>query len=69
MTEENKKPKQRHPFLASEFRDLAEADKWRQQIMCEIGRKVTEIQNEGLGEHRFRDLKDEINKLIREKLH
>ncbi|CAI9099560.1 OLC1v1036404C1 [Oldenlandia corymbosa var. corymbosa] len=67
--EEKKKPKERRPFLASECRDLAEADKWRQQIMREIGRKVTEIQNEGLGEHRLRDLNDEINKLIREKGH
>lgn len=67
--EEKKKPKERRPFLASECRDLSEADKWRQQIMREIGRKVTEIQNEGLGEHRLRDLNDEINKLLREKLH
>ncbi|RVW24747.1 Pre-mRNA-splicing factor ISY1-like [Vitis vinifera] len=65
--EEKKKPKERRPYLASECRDLAEADKWRQQIMREIGRKVAEIQNEGLGEHRLRDLNDEINKLIREK--
>ncbi|KAL9231957.1 hypothetical protein vseg_007115 [Gypsophila vaccaria] len=67
--EEKKKPKERRPFLASECRDLAEADKWRQQILREIGRKVAEIQNEGLGEHRLRDLNDEINKLIREKSH
>ncbi|KAK7313099.1 hypothetical protein VNO77_37509 [Canavalia gladiata] len=67
--EEKKKPKERRPFLASECRDLSEADKWRQQIMREIGRKVAEIQNEGLGEHRLRDLNDEINKLIREKSH
>ncbi|KAL2553630.1 Isy1-like splicing [Forsythia ovata] len=67
--EEEKKPKERRPYLASECRDLAEADKWRQQIMREIGRKVGEIQNEGLGEHRLRDLNDEINKLIREKTH
>lgn len=67
--EEKKKPKERRPYLASECRDLSEADKWRQQIMREIGRKVAEIQNEGLGEHRLRDLNDEINKLIREKVH
>ncbi|GER29617.1 pre-mRNA-splicing factor ISY1-like protein [Striga asiatica] len=67
--EEKKKPKERRPYLASECRDLAEADKWRQQIMREIGRKVAEIQNAGLGEHRLRDLNDEINKLIREKSH
>ncbi|XP_047314356.1 pre-mRNA-splicing factor ISY1 homolog [Impatiens glandulifera] len=67
--EEKKKPKERRPYLASECRDLAEADKWRQQIMREIGRKVAEIQNEGLGEHRLRDINDEINKHIREKFH
>lgn len=69
QAEEKKKPKERRPYLASECRDLSEADKWRQQIMREIGRKVAEIQNEGLGEHRLRDLNDEINKLIREKVH
>ncbi|XP_027356045.1 pre-mRNA-splicing factor ISY1 homolog [Abrus precatorius] len=69
QAEEKRKPKERRPFLASECRDLSEADKWRQQIMREIGRKVAEIQNEGLGEHRLRDLNDEINKLIREKSH
>eukprot|EP01018_Ginkgo_biloba_P006642 Gb_22077 [translate_table: standard] len=67
--EEKKKPKERRPYLASECRDLSEADKWRQQIIREIGRKVMEIQNPGLGEHRLRDLNDEINKLIREKGH
>ncbi|CAL9221389.1 unnamed protein product [Arabidopsis halleri] len=66
---EKKKPKERRPFLASECRDLAEADKWRQQILREIGSKVAEIQNEGLGEHRLRDLNDEINKLLRERYH
>ncbi|CAH8260990.1 unnamed protein product [Arabidopsis lyrata] len=66
---EKKKPKERRPFLASECRDLSEADKWRQQILREIGSKVAEIQNEGLGEHRLRDLNDEINKLLRERYH
>lgn len=67
--EEKKKPKEKRPYLASECRDLADADKWRLQILREIGRKVTDIQNPGLGEHRLRDLNDEINKLIREKGH
>ncbi|KAL6278589.1 hypothetical protein ACE6H2_022190 [Prunus campanulata] len=38
--EVKKKPKERRPYLASECRELAEASKWRQQIMEEIGRKV-----------------------------
>lgn len=45
-------PKQRRPYLATECSDLNEADKWRQQILREIGKKVMEIQNAGLGEHR-----------------
>eukprot|EP00898_Chlorokybus_atmophyticus_P008873 jgi/Chlat1/8988/Chrsp94S08339 len=63
------KPKMKRPYLASLCRDLNDADKWRQQILREIGKKVTEIQNAGLGEGRLRDLNDEINKLIREKGH
>ncbi|CAI5533577.1 unnamed protein product [Closterium sp. Naga37s-1] len=67
--DEKRKPREKRPFLASECRDLSDADKWRQQILREIGRRVTEIQNPGLGEHRIKDLNDEINKLIREKGH
>ena len=50
--EDQGQPKQRRPYLASECLDLVEADKWRQQILREIGKKVMEIQNAGLGEHR-----------------
>ncbi|KAG0502349.1 hypothetical protein HPP92_002421 [Vanilla planifolia] len=67
--EEKRKPKERRPYLASECRDLADADRWRGEILREIGVKVAEIQNEGLGEHRLRDLNDEINKLLRERVH
>lgn len=68
-SEEKRGPKAKRPYLATECHDLNEADKWRQQILREIGKKVMEIQNAGLGEHRIRDLNDEINKLIREKGH
>ncbi|KAK9826190.1 hypothetical protein WJX81_006192 [Elliptochloris bilobata] len=67
--QEAKGPREKRPYLATECHDVNEADKWRQQILREIGRKVMEIQNAGLGEHRIRDLNDEINKLIREKGH
>jgi pre-mRNA-splicing factor ISY1 len=50
---ELKGEKEKRPYLASECHDLNEADKWRQQILREIGRKVMEIQNAGLGEHRW----------------
>ncbi|KAM0835123.1 hypothetical protein ACQ4PT_063141 [Festuca glaucescens] len=67
--DEKRKPRERRPYLASECRDLADADRWRGEILREIGVKVAEIQNEGLGEHRLRDLNDEINKLLRERGH
>ena len=50
--EEARGPKQKRPYLATECHDLNEADRWRQQILREIGRKVMEIQNAGLGDHR-----------------
>ncbi|XP_071537796.1 pre-mRNA-splicing factor ISY1 homolog [Panulirus ornatus] len=61
--------KVRRPYLASECEDLREAEKWRNQVISEIARKVSQIQNAGLGEFRIRDLNDEINKLLREKGH
>ena len=50
--QEAKGPREKRPYLATECHDVNEADKWRQQILREIGRKVMEIQNAGLGEHR-----------------
>lgn len=61
--------KTRRPYLASECEDLREAEKWRNQVISEVARKVSQIQNAGLGEFRIRDLNDEINKLLREKGH
>jgi pre-mRNA-splicing factor ISY1 len=54
-----KEPKQKRPYLATECHDVVEADKWRQQILREIGRKVMEIQNAGLGDHRFSSPQDQ----------
>lgn len=61
--------KERRPYLATECSDLRKCEKWRIQIIREIARKVSQIQNAGLGEFRIRDLNDDINKLIREKGH
>jgi len=59
----------RRPYLSSQCSDVRECEKWRLQIIREISRKVTQIQNAGLGEFKIRDLNDEINKLLREKRH
>ena len=65
----NESAKERRPYLASECKDLPQAEKWRMQILREVAKKVAQIQNAGLGEFRIRDLNDEINKLLREKGH
>ncbi|KNC76444.1 hypothetical protein SARC_11057 [Sphaeroforma arctica JP610] len=57
------------PYLATECHDGTECEKWRRQILKEISKKVSQIQNSALGEFRIRDLNDEINRLLREKGH
>ena len=63
------KVKHLRPYLASECNDVYRCEKWRRQIIGEVVKKVSQIQNAGLGEYRIRDLNDEINKLMREKGH
>jgi len=63
------KQKQRRPWLTSECDNIQEAERWRHQVIREISKSVTAIQNAGLGEFRIRDLNDHINKLLREKKH
>lgn len=62
-------PKEKRPHLASEVDDVGECEKWRREVVKQISKKVTEIQNGSLGEHKIRDLNDFINKLLREKKH
>lgn len=46
---------------------VSECEQWRSNIVRELVKKVSDIQNATLGEHRIRDLNDEINNLIKEK--
>ncbi|EGR34423.1 Isy1-like splicing family protein, putative [Ichthyophthirius multifiliis] len=46
---------------------INDCEKFRNAILKEINKKVCIIQNAGLGEHKIRELNDEINKLIKEK--
>lgn len=59
----------KRPHLASECEHLADADKFRGQIIREITAGIAKIQNPGLGEHAIRELNDEINRKMREKWH
>jgi len=63
------KMKAKRPYLASECDSVQLCETYRQQIIRDISKSVTAIQNAGLGEFRIRDLNDHINKLLREKKH
>jgi len=62
-------PSEKRPYLASEVTNPAECERWRQQVIREVAKQVSMIQNGSLGEHKIRDLNDHINKLLREKKH
>ncbi|XP_004349130.2 pre-mRNA-splicing factor ISY1 [Capsaspora owczarzaki ATCC 30864] len=66
---ELKGPKPKRPFYATDCNSIGEAEKWRLEVMSEVSKKVSQIQNAALGEFKLRDLNDEINKLLREKRH
>ncbi|KAI0301374.1 Isy1-domain-containing protein [Russula brevipes] len=59
----------RRPRMASACKSLRECERWRGEILREISRKVSKIQDAGLTDYEVRDLNDEINKLLREKRH
>jgi len=59
----------KRPALSADCDNVPDCERFRMQIVKEIGRKIMEIQNESLGEQRLRDLNDNINKLLREKAH
>ena len=59
----------RRPYLSSLCTNLSDAEFWRKQIVNEISRGVSDIQNTGMLEHQVRDLNDKINKGLREKYH
>lgn len=55
--------------MASSVSSLRDCEKWRGDILKEISRKVSKIQDAGLTDYAIRDLNDEINGLMREKSH
>eukprot|EP00347_Sterkiella_histriomuscorum_P004171 403361482 len=63
----NVKQREKRPENPQHCTTVSDCEQWRQSIVRELVRKVSEIQNATLGEFRIRDLNDEINKLIKEK--
>ncbi|KAF5310395.1 hypothetical protein D9611_012112 [Ephemerocybe angulata] len=57
----------RRPRVPAVCKSLRECERWRGEILREISRKVSKIQDAGLTDYEVRDLNDEINKLLREK--
>jgi len=64
-----RRPKETRPYLAELCTNVVDAERWRMEVIQEIGKHVLHIQNASLEEHKVRDLNDKINKLIREKGH
>lgn len=59
----------RRPKMASACKSLRECERWRGEILREISRKVSKVQDAGLSDYEVRDVNDDINKLLREKRH
>lgn len=59
----------KRPYLATLCDDVDEAEIWRRQIVKEIRRGVSEIQNPGLSDERTEEMNDRLNKLLRERGH
>lgn len=58
---------QRRPKATSTITQIPLAEKWRGQVLKEVSRKITKIQDESLSDYQIRDLNDEINRLMKEK--
>jgi len=57
----------RRPKAITSVESIPVCEKWRGQVLKEISRKVSKIQDSALSDPQLRDLNDEINKLFREK--
>ncbi|KAI0871846.1 Isy1-like splicing factor [Hypoxylon argillaceum] len=57
----------RRPRVITEVDTIPPCEKWRGQVLKEISRKVSKIQDPALSDYQIRDLNDEVNKLMREK--
>jgi pre-mRNA-splicing factor ISY1 len=63
----NTKAREKRPNNPDDVNSIQEAENWRKSIVRELIKKVSDIQNASLGEHRIRDINDEINSLLKEK--
>jgi pre-mRNA-splicing factor ISY1 len=59
--------KTRRPKAISQQEHVPTCERWRGQVLQEISRKTTKIQDLALSDFQLRDLNDELNRLFREK--
>ena len=59
--------KTRRPKAISTQDHIPTCERWRGQVLKEISRKVSKIQDLALSDYQIRDINDELNKLFREK--
>lgn len=57
----------RRPKAISIQSEIPLCERWRGQVLREISRKLTKIQDAALSDYQIRDVNDELNKLFREK--
>ena len=57
----------RRPKAISLQEHIPTCERWRGQVLKEISRKVSKIQDPALSDYQIRDINDELNKLFREK--
>ncbi|TKX19269.1 pre-mRNA-splicing factor isy1 [Elsinoe australis] len=57
----------RRPKAISTIDQISVCERWRGQVLKEISRKVSKIQDPALSDYQIRDLNDELNGLFKEK--
>lgn len=57
----------RRPKAISQQENIPTCERWRGQVLKEISRKVSKIQDPALSDYQIRDINDELNKLFKEK--
>lgn len=69
QSQKEHKKRERRPYLSTLCDNVDDAEKWRNQVLGEIRRLVSDIQNIGLEDDEIREINDKINKLLRERYH
>ncbi|KAK3671973.1 NineTeen Complex (NTC) component [Recurvomyces mirabilis] len=59
--------KTRRPKAISVQEHIPTCERWRGQVLKEVSRKLTKIQDPALSDYQIRDVNDELNRLFKEK--